>query len=116
MTFCVNAVHAMDVMETMLTFTPSKNTRIGFNLKKLQKEFSLVYECTSLMFPETKTDDIKKAICMLSLILYKVVVYVNRYSVVGAKEEDYYFKDDLTFSVRHSNVTLYNRYLINSLF
>ena len=109
MTFCVNAVHAMDVMETMLTFTPSKNTHMGMNLKKLQKEFSLVYECVSLMFPETKTDDIKKAICMLSLILYKVVVYVNRFSVVGAKEEDYYFKDDLTFSVRHSNVTLYNR-------
>ena len=109
MTFCVNAVHAMDVMEAMLTFTPTKNTRMGMNLKKLQQEFSLVYECTSLMFPEKKTDIIKKAICMLSLILFKVVVYVNRYSVIGAKEVDYYFKDDLTFSVRHSNVTLYNR-------
>lgn len=109
MTFCVNALYAMDVMDAMLKFTPTKNTRIGMNLKKLQEEFSLVYECTSLLFPEQKTNNIKKAICMLSLILFKVVVYVNRFSVVGAKEKDYYFKDDLTFSVRHSNVTLYNR-------
>jgi hypothetical protein len=99
----------MDVMQAMLSFQPTKNTRIGMNLKKLQEEFLLVYECTSLMFPEKKTEIVKKAISMLGLILYKVVVYVNRYSVVGAKEKDYYFKDDLTFSVRHSNITLYTR-------
>lgn len=107
MTFCVNALHAMDVMQAMLTFQPTKNTRMGVNLKKLQEEFSHVYECTASLFPQ-KNDDIKKAICFLGLILFKVVVYVNRFSV-RKEDSGYYFKDDLTFAVRHSNVLLYKR-------
>jgi hypothetical protein len=106
MTFCVNALHAMDVMQAMLTFQPTKNTRMGMNLGKLKEEFSLVYECTASLFPK-KTADTKKAICFLGLILFKVVVYVNRFSL--RKDDGYYFKDDLTFAVRHSNVLLYKR-------
>jgi len=105
MTFCVNALHAMDVMQAMLTFQPTKNTRIGMNLKKLQEEFSNVYECTRSLFSK-KTD--AKAICFLGLILFKVVVYVNRFSL-RKEDSGYYFKDDLTFTVRHSNVLLYKR-------
>jgi len=106
MTFCVNALYAMDVMQAMLTFQPTKNTRMGMNLGKLKEEFSLVYECTASLFPK-KTADTKKAICFLGLILFKVVVYVNRFSL--RKDDGYYFKDDLTFAVRHSNVLLYKR-------
>jgi hypothetical protein len=102
MTFCVNASHAMDVMQAMLTFQPTKNTRIGMNLKKLQEEFSLVYECAAELVSN------KKAICYLGLILFKAVVYVNRYSL-RSEDSGYYFKDDLTFAVRHSNVLLYQR-------
>ena len=103
MTFRVRAEHAMDVMQAMLTFTPSRPTRMGMNLKKLQEEFSRVYACAKSIFPKNK-----KAACYLGLILFKVAVYVNRFS---KRKEDsgYYFKDDLTFDVRHSNTVLYKR-------
>ena len=103
MTFRVRAEHAMDVMQAMLTFTPTRPTRMGMNLKKLQEEFSRVYACAKSIFPKNK-----KAACYLGLILFKVAVYVNRFS---KRKEDsgYYFKDDLTFAVRHSNTVLYKR-------
>lgn len=106
MTFRVHADHAMDVMQAMLTFTPTKNTRMGMNLKKLQEEFTNVYMCVSDITVACK--DSKKAICYLGLILFKVVVYVNRFSL-RSEDSGYYFKDDLSFAVRHSNVVLYKR-------
>ena len=107
MTMCVNSIHAMDVMEALLNVKSSKNTRLGMYLKKLKKEFSLIHECSSLLIPG-KSDNSKKAVCMLALILLKVFIYVNKFSNAKLKDEDY-FKDYLCFSVRHSNVVLYNR-------
>ena len=103
MTFRVRAEHAMDVMQAMLTFTPTRPTRMGMNLKKLQEEFSRVHACATSIFPKNK-----QAACYLGLILFKVAVYVNRFSR-RSEDSGYYFKDDLTFAVRHSNVVLYKR-------
>jgi hypothetical protein len=103
MTFRVHAAKAMDVMQAMLTFTPTRPTRMGMNLKKLQEEFSRVYACATSIFPKNKV-----AACYLGLILFKVVVYVNRFSR-RSEDSGYYFKDDLTFAVRHSNTVLYKR-------
>jgi hypothetical protein len=108
MTFCVNAVHAMQVMKEMISIRPKVETPMTQTLTKLKDEFILVYDCSTLLFPMAKTNKVLKAICLLGLILYKIVVYVNRFSVGVIKEDDY-FKDDLTFSVRHSNIVLYNR-------
>jgi len=102
MTFRVHADHAMDVMQAMLTFTPTKSTRIAANLTKLRDEFSRVYACARSIFSN------KKAACYLGLLLFKTVVYVNRFSKRKA-DSGYYFKDDLTFAVRHSSVVLYKR-------
>jgi len=79
---------------------------MGMNLKKLQEEFTNIYKCVSDLTVSCK--DSKKAICYLGLILFKVVVYVNRFSL-RSEDSGYYFKDDLSFAVRHSNVVLYKR-------
>lgn len=115
MTFCAKSIHAMDIMDRMLKINPTTQTKITQSLDKLQKEFSNVYHCTKQLFKEPPilqlTDDEQKmSICMLGLILYKLVVYINRYSIMSKKKKkNWYFKDLLTFSVRHSNVVLYDR-------
>jgi hypothetical protein len=107
MTMCVNSIHAMDVMVALLTIDSSKNTRLGMYLKKLYKEFLLIYECSKRLIPG-KSETSKKAVCMVALILLKVYIYVNKFASATLTPEDY-FKDFLCFTVRHSNVVLYNR-------
>jgi hypothetical protein len=107
MTFCANVSHAMQIMCQMITLQPLKQTSMTKSLKKIQDEFVAVYECTASLFPH-KNAIVQKCICLLSLILYKVVTYVNNFSV-GTVGPDDYFKDVLTFSVRHSNAVLYKR-------
>jgi hypothetical protein len=107
MTICVNSLHAMDVMDALLKVESSKNTRHVMYLKKLHAEFSLIHKCSALLIPG-KSDNAKKAVCMLSLILLKVFIYVNKVASAKLTDDDY-FKDFLCFAVRHSNTILYNR-------
>jgi hypothetical protein len=107
MTMCVNSLHAMDVMDELLKVYSSKNTRNEMYLNSRHKEFALIHETASLLIPG-KGDNSKKAVCMISLILLKVYIYVNTFTSKKMTDDDY-FKDLLCFAVRHSNVILYNR-------
>jgi len=107
MTFCVNLVHAVDVMKEMITVNVTKKSRMSMELKQLEEEFIKVFNCVEQCFPMTKTELVKKAICLLGLIVYKVMVYVNHYA--SDKDPNNYFKDYITFTVRHSNTVLYKR-------
>jgi len=120
MTFKSKAIHTLDIIKELVNkdarYTVGRSSIIQhgilydnlINDEKMVDDIISVFNSTSSHKINTKTGIGKTLKFYLFLFYYKLSKYIEYHTKI-LSGEDYYLKDYLTFSSRHTNYTLYSR-------